>query len=141
MKVSIKCDYALRAIFELALNHGKAVLRTNVIARRQVIPKRYLEQILLSLKKAGLVDSYRGKVGGYVLVKRPEEIRVNEVLEAVEGSLDLLPKRRRRSSRKDVISDVWASVQKSVVDVLRSTTLEDLVIKKRQVDKSYVYNI
>lgn len=141
MKISAKCDYALRAMLELALRHGKGASNIHEIARKQNIPKRYLEHLLLSLKKYGLVDSYRGKQGGYSLAKHPGDIRVGEIVEAVEGPIDLLPKRRRKGVKKDIIFDVWATAQKLVTEVLNSITLEELANKRRQADRNYIYNI
>lgn len=141
MKFSSKSDYAVRAMLELALNHGKQVIRTSEIARKQGIPKRYLEHLLLRLKSVGLVDSYRGKAGGYNLARRPGEISIGEIVEAVEGPVDLLPKGRRKTIKKDAVFDVWHEAQRSVTETLSSITLEDLVNKKRQNDRVYIYNI
>ncbi len=140
MKVSIKSDYALRAALELALNYRRKTLGTGEIARRQNIPKRYLEQILLSLKKAGIVNSFRGKAGGYTLAKAPGEIKASDVVQAIEGEISLLPKRRRKKT-KDAVLGVWERVQSSVVDVLGSVTLEDLADKAQKTQGTLTYSI
>lgn len=90
MRVSSKGDYACRALLSLAL-HDQATGPTSVrdIAERTGIPQPYLEQILLSLKGAGLVRSKRGVGGGYVLARPAGEIRISEILSAVDGPISL----------------------------------------------------
>jgi Rrf2 family iron-sulfur cluster assembly transcriptional regulator len=90
MRVSSKGDYACRALLSLTL-HGSEQGPTSVrdIAERTAIPQPYLEQILLALKGAGLVRSKRGVGGGYVLARSPEEIRLSEILAAVDGPISL----------------------------------------------------
>ena len=90
VRVSSKGDYACRALLSLAL-HGDQPGPTSVrdIAERTAIPQPYLEQILLALKGAGLVRSKRGVGGGYVLARTPEEIRISEILSAVDGPISL----------------------------------------------------
>ena len=90
MRVSSKGDYACRALLSLALHldqPGPTSVRD--IAERTAIPQPYLEQILLSLKGAGLVRSKRGVGGGYVLARSPEDIRISEILSAVDGPISL----------------------------------------------------
>ncbi|MFM2072190.1 MAG: hypothetical protein RLZZ623_2453 [Actinomycetota bacterium] len=90
MRVSSKGDYACRALLSLTL-HTTTVGPTSVrdIAERTAIPQPYLEQILLALKGAGLVRSKRGVGGGYVLARPPEDIRLSEILAAVDGPISL----------------------------------------------------
>ena len=90
MRVSSKGDYACRALLSLAL-HGEQPGPTSVrdIAERTAIPQPYLEQILLALKGAGLVRSKRGVGGGYVLARPASEIRISEILSAVDGPISL----------------------------------------------------
>ena len=90
VRVSSKGDYACRALLSLAL-HDTAPGPTSVrdIAERTAIPQPYLEQILLALKGAGLVRSKRGVGGGYILARTPAEIRISEILSAVDGPISL----------------------------------------------------
>ena len=74
MKLSLRGEYALRALIVLGLNYGKDVLRIQTISEQQNIPKRFLEQILNDLKSAGIVESRRGMAGGYRLSKAPDKI-------------------------------------------------------------------
>lgn len=139
MKISAKCDYAMRAMLELAIGYGKGSSTIHKIAKAQGIPKRYLEHLLLELKKYGLVNSYRGKEGGYSLAKQPANIKVGDIVRAIEGSVDILPKIKTR--RADIIANVWGSIQAAVEKVLDSITLEDLKIKKQRLEKTLTYYI
>ncbi len=89
MKITSKGEYALKALIELAIDHdrGNTVTLINDVARRKKIPQKYLEQILLSLKNAGVLVSKRGVGGGYSLSRSPENISLGEIIRAVEGSL------------------------------------------------------
>jgi Rrf2 family cysteine metabolism transcriptional repressor len=87
MRLSKKSEYGLRALLELALVHGKTTLQRRDIADRQHIPVEFLEQILLTLKRAGLVSSRRGVNGGYNLIKQPNEITLGQVIRILDGPL------------------------------------------------------
>ncbi len=86
MRISAKGEYAIKAMLDLALHRDRDLIPIQEIAAREAIPQRYLEQVLLSLKRAGLLTSKRGSSGGYHLTKAPEEITVGAVLRAVEGT-------------------------------------------------------
>ena len=85
MKLSTRTRYGLRAIIELAENHGKDPLQIRAIAKQQDISAKYLEQLMAILKSAGLVRSIRGSKGGYVLAKEPNQIKLNDVFNCLEG--------------------------------------------------------
>jgi Rrf2 family transcriptional regulator, cysteine metabolism repressor len=87
MKLSTKSQYACLAMVELARNYNQGVMKIQVIAERQGIPKKYLEQILLLLKSARYVRSRKGSEGGYELVKPPSEISIAEVVRLTDGAL------------------------------------------------------
>ncbi|MDH4083976.1 MAG: Rrf2 family transcriptional regulator [Nitrospira sp.] len=87
MKLSKKSEYGLRALLELTIAHGKTTLQRHEIADRQRIPIEFLEQILLTLKRAGLVASRRGIKGGYTLIKQPREITLGHVIRLLDGPL------------------------------------------------------
>ncbi|HEY8576389.1 MAG TPA: Rrf2 family transcriptional regulator [Devosia sp.] len=89
--ISQKAKYALRALVSLARSGREQSMMIGEISRQQSIPKKFLEQILLELKRAGYVDSRRGRAGGYVLVKAPEEIMFGEVLRLIDGPIAPLP--------------------------------------------------
>jgi Rrf2 family transcriptional regulator, cysteine metabolism repressor len=87
MKLSKKSEYALRALLELTLAHDTAMLQRQEIASRQHIPVEFLEQILLALKRAGLLSSRRGMKGGYKLIKSPAAITLGQVIRILDGPL------------------------------------------------------
>jgi Rrf2 family cysteine metabolism transcriptional repressor len=87
MKLSVRGEYALRALLVLGLRFGQAVVPIKTISEEQNIPKRFLEQILNDLKSAGIVQSRRGIAGGYRLARRPEEITLAMVVRHIEGAL------------------------------------------------------
>jgi Rrf2 family protein len=87
VKLSLRGEYALRALVVLGLNYRQSVIRVQTISTQQNIPKRFLEQILNDLKSAGIVESRRGVAGGYRLRKAPEEISLAEVVRHIEGPL------------------------------------------------------
>ncbi|MBI5700164.1 Rrf2 family transcriptional regulator [Candidatus Saganbacteria bacterium] len=140
MKISVKSEYGLKAMLELALVHGKGTSNIYEIAKKQNIPKRYLEHLLLALKNAGLVDSFRGKDGGYRLAKEPGKMRVGDIVRAIEGGIDILPK-NRKGAGGGVVFGVWVSVQNAIEKVLDSMTLEDLVAEKQKGEKNLIYII
>lgn len=87
MKLSKKSEYGLRALLELTIAHDETTLQRHEIADRQHIPIEFLEQILLTLKRAGLVASRRGIKGGYTLIKQPKEITLGHVIRLLDGPL------------------------------------------------------
>ncbi len=87
MKLSLRGEYALRALVVLGLNYDQHVLRIQTISEQQNIPKRFLEQILNDLKSAGIVESRRGMAGGYRLSKAPDQISLALVIRHIEGPL------------------------------------------------------
>ena len=87
MKLSLRGEYALRALLVLGLNYGQEVVRIQTISEQQNIPKRFLEQILNDLKSAGIVQSKRGVAGGYRLAKPPEVVTLAAVVRHIEGAL------------------------------------------------------
>lgn len=144
MKFSARSQYALEAM--LALTDGKDGRPTQVrtISREHGIPVRFLEQIMASLKKAGLVKSVRGARGGYLLGRPPAAIRVSEVLQAVEGPI------REEAAETDpvppatqVVHALWREAQDTVRAVFDATTLEELAKRKSDLEgaRSLMYHI
>ena len=125
MRVSAKGEYAIRAMLDLALRRDDVLVPIEDVASRQGIPQRYLEQVLLQLKRAGLLVSKRGSSGGYGLRRAPADIPVGSVLRAVEGTLAGPEVSRARSSPDD-LTDLWREVAEAVSSVLDRTTLDDL---------------
>jgi Rrf2 family protein len=87
MRLSKEGEYALRAMIELSLNYRKGIVHIHDIAQRERIPEKFLERILLTLKKAGLLKSTRGKNGGYSLMMPPDKISLAQVIRIIDGPL------------------------------------------------------
>jgi Rrf2 family protein len=125
MNISVKGEYALQAIFDLASQPGREPVKIAEIARRQQIPQKFLELILASLKQGGFVESRRGAEGGYLLARRPESITVGDVLRFVEGRQEERSRLRRQLGSP--LSDLWERVDDAINSVLDSTTFAQLV--------------
>src|SRR5271170_3665088 len=104
MNISVKGEYALQAIFDLACNANAEPVKIADIARRQKIPQKFLELILASLKQGGFVESRRGAEGGYRLAKPADQISVGEVLQFVEE------RKKTRRVGADPFTDLWKRV-------------------------------
>jgi len=109
MRISAKGEYAIRALLDLAVHHGEGLVPIQEVARRQSIPQRYLEQVLLLLKRAGILESKRGSAGGYQLVRSPAGISVGDVLRAVEGRVTALDVAGRHPSKTSDVSSAAVS--------------------------------
>ena len=133
MKLSTKGRYGLKAMLDIALNMKDGVVAIKNISKRQGISEPYLEQLFSSLKKAELVKSTRGSMGGYVLASPPEQITVGQILRALEGSLApvdcVLETDAHQCDRVDccVVKGVWTKIRDSVNQVVDSISLQDLV--------------
>jgi Rrf2 family protein len=129
MRVSAKVDYALRACAELAAA-GEGPVKGERIAQAQEIPLKFLENILLYLKHAGLVQSQRGAEGGYWLSRPAEEIPLAEVIRAVEGPIANVrgqrPEQVEYAGPATPLRDVWIAVRASLRSVLETVTVADL---------------
>ena len=133
MKLSTKGRYGLRALIDLAQNGGEQPVSITSISTRQDISERYLEQLMSMLKKAGIVRSVRGAGGGYVLVKRLEDISVGDVLRALEGCLEpvdcggLEPNGGCSVSDSCVTKYVWKKINDSINQTVDEIKLDQLV--------------
>lgn len=142
MNISVKSEYALKAVFDLASQYlaatrGAAIAPVKIadIARRQKIPQKFLELILAGLKQNGFVDSRRGAEGGYLLARTPDAITVGEVLRAVENL-----KSSSRQASDDPFADIWQRVDMAVSDVLDRTSFAELARDWQQRHTEYVPN-
>ena len=139
MKASVKSDYACRAIEALALHYPDArPLRINEIAERESIPANYLVQILIELKSKGLIQSRRGKAGGYVLVKPPREITVGDVLRAIQGEILEMPL-LTESQCPEEIRRAWRRIKVAAEGAADKITFE--VICAEANNRSQTYSI
>jgi Rrf2 family protein len=131
MRVSAKTDYALRAAVELAAAHGDGTpVKGERLATTQSIPLRFLENILLQLRHAGIVESRRGADGGYKLARSPEEITLADVIRAIDGPLAGVSGQRPETldfkGRSEPLREVWVAVRASLRGVLEQVTLADV---------------
>ena len=131
MKVSTRGDYAARALLSLALHGDERPTSVKEIAERTGLPQPYLEQILLSVKGAGLVRSKRGVGGGYVLARDPAEITLAEVVSAVEGPQLRMQEPHDHCEGHCVLQEVWACLDEETRRVLERVTLAELVERTR----------
>jgi len=132
MKLSTRTRYGIRAILELAENHGRGPLQVKIIAQRQGISVKYLEQLMAILKSAGFVRSIRGSKGGYILAKAANKIKLSDVFKSLEGpsaiTAECLENESYCARTADCVArQVWAQMQEAIMAVLQSITLQDLV--------------
>ncbi len=136
MKISTRGRYGTRALLELAFHYREGPIPLKNVARSQQIPLQYLEHIITPLVAAGIIRSTPGARGGVWLARSPEEIRLNEVIELLEGSIALVecvddPKYCSRSELC-VTRDIWIELKKVMNEVLESKTLQDLVERQKR---------
>jgi Rrf2 family protein len=137
MKISVKGEYALQAVFDLALQEAGQPVKIADIAQRQKIPQKFLELILAGLKHGGFVESRRGAEGGYLLARPPEAITVGEVLRYVEGTRSGRGAKRRPDSP---FAEMWNRVDQAVSEVIDRTNFAELKRTWRERQHSYVPN-
>lgn len=149
MKVSQRATYGIMAAIDLALNGKEAPVQARAIARRQAIPIKFLEQVLYSMRKAGLIDSFRGAQGGYLLLKEPSALSVADVLEVLDGPMfhrdlpsDSVPD-RHLSKQELLLGHVWKQVAQAEHDVLHRITINELAGRQRAIEerRSPMYHI
>ncbi len=153
MKLSNKGRYGVKAIFDIAFhNNGKAT-QIKEIAERQAIPPRFLEQIFQDLKRAGLVTSKRGPRGGYQLIQDPVDIRLGDIIRALEGPVSLAATRRGSDelegdpTSREVMDEAFLDLAEQIEACFDSKTVEDLCERcealghRRRAPGKYVYVI
>jgi Rrf2 family protein len=135
MKLSTRTRYGVRAILELAENAGKGPMQLKVVARRQDISAKYLEQLMAVLKSAGLVRSVRGAKGGYVLARPSNKIRLSEVFHCLEGTVTTAEcvedEKYCQRAAGCAARLVWTQIHEAIEKVLDAATLQDLIDKAR----------
>ena len=142
MLVSQKCQYGLRALFELAKRAGGGPAKVAEIAEAQAIPVRFLEVILGELKHGGFVESRRGKDGGYLLARSPDELTAGEVIRFIEGTIEpvecLSNESRCRLGGACVFMPMWQKAGDALAEVYDKTSFRDLLIEERRMSQEYV---
>lgn len=124
LSISVKAQYALRALLDLAVHQGGSPVKIAAIAKRQNIPQKFLELILASLRQGGFVESRRGAEGGYLLARPADQITVGQVLRYIEGTR--VSKTPQPGPGDDPFSSMWKRVEEAVTQVLDRTTFAEL---------------
>lgn len=132
MKLSLAAELAVRGVLVLSERYGQGPVTLDIICASRDLPKQYLTKIFASLVKAGLIAPIRGKHGGYTLMRKPAEITILEIVEAVEGPILLNfcqhspPQCERNECR---VRPVWAELQKTIREKLSSLSLADCLAR------------
>jgi Rrf2 family protein len=146
MNISVKGEYALQALVDLAAQPPGEPVKIADIARRQEIPQKFLELILASLKQGGFVESRRGAEGGYLLARPPASLTIGDVLRFVEGPRTRLGTGKARSrqgtssGRDHPFSDMWDRVDRAVSEILDKTTFDDILRGWSEKQNRFVLN-
>lgn len=147
MRISKKGEYGVRAMFDLAQHRGEGPVQSHDIARRQGIDENYLNQILILLRKAKLIESLRGPQGGHLLARTPNQVTLLEVLTVLEGPL--MPDETSspesaaatQPGDQELVRQVWGELRCAVEKVAGNITLDDLCQRKRQQAGEVMYYI
>ena len=143
MKLSVRGEYALRALLVLSLHYDENVVRIQTIAQEQRIPKKFLEQILNDLKRLGAVESKRGVHGGYRLARPPEHVTLASVVRHMEGAMAPVSCVSERfyerctcpDEARCAIRDVMKEAREAVVKIMERLTLADLRDRARRLEQ------
>ena len=142
MKISAKFDYTCRALIELSLHWpSKEPLQISTIAEKQKIPIQFLTHILINLKQLGYVESLRGKKGGYVLTKPPQEITLSNLSENFSELRPRYASKIRTSKSADVLESIWQEIDQSLSDAMKNINFEYICKRKRNFEKIPMYTI
>ena len=141
MDVSVKGEYALRAVFDLAGRGGPDAVKIAEIAARQRIPQKFLELILSQLKQGGFLGSRRGADGGYFLARPPRNITVGGILRHIDGPISPGRKQQRGNLPPDSpFPELWQEVERALSSVIDKTTFADLVSRWKEKNARRVAN-
>ncbi|MCX7835921.1 MAG: Rrf2 family transcriptional regulator [bacterium] len=140
LEIGSKGEYATRAMVYLARRYGRHTTSLTAIADEQRIPRRYLEQLIAELRKAGLIAATRGASGGYTLAKDPAEISLYDIVSVLEGPLmvqDCVENGRNACVFADecAVREVWTDLHQVIYDKLKSVTLKQLADRANQIRK------
>jgi len=146
MRIPKKCQYALRAIFELALRDANQPVKIHEIAGAQNIPPRFLEVILNELRHAGFVESRRGNEGGYMLARPAEDLAVGEIIRHIQGPISLTVNDGRKTNKGEyfygdhAFAQLWKGVNSAISEVCDNTTFAELIAYEKQKKAAMVPN-
>ena len=146
MKITQKGSYALKAVLDLSVHYGEGLATIQAIANRIAAPAKFLEQVLVELKRAGFIESRRGKVGGYRLSRSPSNITLGEIVQFIDGSFkpvseNISDRPTRGDSYREALTPVWQRVLQATSDIIDHITFEDLATKVCSVQNEPTYAI
>lgn len=141
MRLSTKTRYGVLLMVELGLNYQNGFVQLNDISREQNVPEKYAEQIIGLLKSAGLVHSQRGAQGGYRLSKPAKSITLREIVENLEGTLDLTDHEKSGKSPASGVNLVWKKLSDAIQKILEGITLEEVAEDSRKRTGTIVFEI
>ncbi len=146
MRITYKGDYALKAVLDLALHHGRELVTIHEMASRIDAPVKFLEQVLLTLKNGGFIESRRGSIGGYMLSKTPDKITVGEVARFIDGPIEPIACAKKGYSDcgdiyKCVFRNIWQNVSSATSNIIDNVTFEDLVSQVNSAKQVLAYSI
>jgi Rrf2 family protein len=132
MKISKKCQYALKAILEIARRNTGGAVKTHDIAGSQRISQRFTEIILNELKHGGFVESRRGNEGGYLMARDPKTLTVREIVEYIQGEISVAPEALKENGNtpffgNEAFKELWQEVNSAVSEVCGNKTFADLI--------------
>ncbi len=137
MRVSTRSRYGINAVYELAKNYQGETIAIKTISERQKIPMQYLEQLIVKLRKAGIVNSQRGAKGGYMLAKNPSEITAWDIINCLEG--DFAPVHCKSYATKKCEHEddcagkfIWEKVNYAVMQAVENITFKDLLDRDKE---------
>ena len=132
MRMTVKLEYACRALVQLAKRYeGSGVSSIEELANLEKIPAKYLAQILSELRNGGLVESRRGKQGGYLLARSPDQISISDVISLIESEM-FSESSRVSGDSGEAIAKAWAEIQERFEEIVRSITLAELAVRENQ---------
>ena len=146
MKISTRARYGLRLMVDIAANSGKGPIYLKEIAKNIDVSEKYLSQIIIPLKGKGLINTYGGAHSGYILGRPSSEIKLKEIVEILEGDLNLIDCVNNTSVCSKVNTcvtrDIWTRLGERISEFLNSFTLEELVrMQKEKVEDMIMYGI
>jgi len=145
MKLSTRSRYGLRLLLDLAMKQDQGPVQLSSVARTENLSEKYLGQLVIQLKSAGLIRSERGKNGGYFLSKKPKEMTLREIVEKLEGDLCIVDCVENPGDCERVnfcvTRDVWRGISEAISKKLEKITLQTLVDNVKSSGNSFHYDI
>ncbi|MDD4980181.1 MAG: Rrf2 family transcriptional regulator [Candidatus Omnitrophica bacterium] len=146
MHITYRGDYALKTILDLALHYENSPVTIHELAMRADIPIKFLEQILLDLKRGGFVESRRGAIGGYLLARAPAQIKLGEVIRFMDGQVEPIAcvgnnYKGCTHINRCVFRGVWQKIAEGTSRIIDNITFEDLLKKSRRSNPAFIYQI